>query len=478
MEQHPTQGGDLQATPITNEPRQTAEQSARLSDEQLIHYHITEALREDRPIDHATARCIAAQLHGGQASALYALASSGAVVDGLTTELDSWRNDDVPVELEPWLDALEEYLGSREDKSPIDVWHQLWPTQPERQDGEPPTGDEERLPYGSPASAMGHVAVGVHAERQCEGEHSAEHQEAELQPAESAALQRIREGVAAAQRERREIDHRTARDIARQFKQVPDGALAVFAGCGAIINNNDELFQELYATWQEHTPEQQTWAEALRSYCLGRDSEAPVSYWGEEDERPDIASGDRPEIWVGSLSDYNHGFLHGMWVAADQEPEAIQEQIAWILRTSPATQRYGEIAEEWGIFDYSGFCGYRVDEYASLDTVSLIARGITEHGSAYAGWVEYVGDTSQELLDEESFHDHYEGTYDSLEAYVEYILEETGFYSELDRALAGIPEDIRRYIEVDVEGIAEEWGQGLHVVEAEDGRVHVFGGRG
>jgi len=88
--------------------------------------------------------------------------------------------------------------------------------------------------------------------------------------------------------------------------------------------------------------------------------------------------------------------------------------------------------------------------------VSLVARGIAEHGEAYAEWVEYVGDTSGELLDAENFHDHYEGTFDSLEGYVEYILEETGFYSELDRALEVFPEELRRNIKVDLEGIAEE----------------------
>lgn len=466
MEQHLNQGGDFQATPIIDQSTPTPEN--HLTDDYLIHYHITEALREDRPIDHATARCIAAQLHGGEASALYALTSTGAVVDGLTAELDSWRNDDTPVEIEPWLDALGEYLGSREDGTAVDGWQQLWPAQPEREDEEPATGEEERLPYGTPVSAIGHAAGSGQIE--CQGE--------DQQSTESPAVQRIRDGLAAAQHEGRQIDHRTARDIARQFKQTPDGPLAVFAGCGAILNEDDQLFRELYASWQEHTSEQQAWVEALRAYCANRDSEAPVSYWGDDGECRDIASGDRPEIWVGSLSDYNHGFLHGMWVAADQEPDEIHEQIAWILRTSPATRRYGDIAEEWGIFDYSGFCGYRVEEYSSLDTVSLVARGIAEHGSAYAEWVEYVGDTAGELLDDESFRDHYEGTYDSLKGYVEYLLEETGFYDQLDRALEVIPEDLRRYIEVDVAGIAEEWGQGLHVVEAEGGRVHVFDGRG
>lgn len=468
MEQHPHQGGDFQVARMSEQPlapTQKPEHQNYLTDDQLIHYHLTEALREDRAIDHATARCIASQLHGGQASALYALASSGAVVDGLDAELDSCRRDDTPVEIEPWLDALDEYLGSREDPSPIEDWHQLWPAQPERHDDEPAPGGAERPLSEAAVGGIGQTALNTQVEQQDDDEQHIDS---------SPVIQRIRDGLAAATGNGHQIDDHTARDIARQFKQAPDGALAVFAGCGAILNNQDELFRELYATWQEQTPEQQVWAEALRSYCVNRGSEAPVAYWCEETENREIASGSRPEIWVGSLSDYNHGFLHGMWIAADQEPDEIHEQIAWLLQTSPAARRYGDVAEEWGIFDYAGFGGYRVSEYASLDTVSLVGQGIAEHGPAYAEWVAYVGDTAGELLDDESFRDHYEGTYDSLEDYVEYILEETGFYSELDRALDVLPEDLRRHVRVDVEGLAEEWGQGLHVVETRDGRVFVF----
>lgn len=73
--------------------------------EQDIYHGITEALLEQRPVDHGTARAIAAQLHGGQVSALCALASTGAIVESLSEELDIWRQrDDIPIEVEPWLD--------------------------------------------------------------------------------------------------------------------------------------------------------------------------------------------------------------------------------------------------------------------------------------------------------------------------------------------------------------------------------------
>lgn len=159
MERTPFQGGDFQDAHASEQAQQKhQDQEDHLTDEQLIHHHITEALREDRPIDHATARCIAAQLHGGQASALYALASAGAMADGLRGELDSWRRDETSEELEPWLDALDEYLGNRDDDGPIGGWNQLWPVGPEH--NEPESGDTERPPFSTPACPSGSTRFG------------------------------------------------------------------------------------------------------------------------------------------------------------------------------------------------------------------------------------------------------------------------------------------------------------------------------
>ncbi|HEX3783927.1 MAG TPA: antirestriction protein ArdA [Pseudonocardiaceae bacterium] len=183
-------------------------------------------------------------------------------------------------------------------------------------------------------------------------------------------------------------------------------------------------------------------------------------------------SGLNPRIWVGSLADYNNGRLHGVWLDATLDPDELYQAIQFMLRNG-----YTPDAEEWGIFDHDEFGGFEVSEYADLKTVSRVAQGVAEYGAPYAAWVELVGANSDELLTEERFRDHYEGEYDSTAGYVEYILQETDFYRQLDEALAGIPEDLRRYVKVDVEGIAEEWAQGLHVVETSGGKVWVFDGR-
>ena len=95
--------------------------------EPLIYLGITDALREDRAIDHATARLIASNLHLGQLPGLRAFSSSGTLSESLQSELDQLRSE-APIEAESWLDAMDEYLAVRDDPRPIARWHELWPT--------------------------------------------------------------------------------------------------------------------------------------------------------------------------------------------------------------------------------------------------------------------------------------------------------------------------------------------------------------
>jgi antirestriction protein len=439
MEQHnPHQGGEH---PHEHEPPIPVDQAVEAADHQtpaaeadavgeqavsqlhrealdLTYQAITDALRDGHPIDHDTARVIVAVLYDTPDSALGILATTGVITEGLAGELETFRTT-APTELEPWLDALDEYVRTNTSEHQVD-------------------NAEEEAAADLPAIPPDH-----------------EH------PASAEQTNRITD--------------QTARDIARQFRRAVDGPLDVFVRFGAVLNEDDELYQELFDGWEQHTPEQQEQVEALRSYIAGRQNYGPVSHWAED--RAPTPSGIQPEIWVGSLTDYNNGVLHGVWIDADQEVDELRERVGWLLLTSPTARAHREVAEEYGIFDYSGFGGYQVSEWSSLETVALIAQGIAEHGLAYAAWVEYVGDTAGALIDDDAFRDHYEGEWDSLTDYVEHMLDETGFHQLLDDALQALPEDLRRHVKVDTEGIAEEWEQGLHVVEAPGGRVWVFDAR-
>ena len=236
---------------------------------------------------------------------------------------------------------------------------------------------------------------------------------------------------------------------------------------GLILHQDEQGFRHvrealddeaLDAEWSAIQQEYETFYEQRDAYERATAEPEPSS------------SGLSPRIWVGSLADYNNGRLYGVWMNATLEPEELDASTQFLLRNSRTPG-----AEEWAVMDYDGFGGYKVAEWTSFETISLIAQGVAEHGEAYAAWVEYVGDTSGQLLEPDQFHDHYEGEFDSVQDYVEYILKETGIYEELDRALEVIPESIRRYVQVDVEMMARDWEiEGLHVAESAGGGVHVF----
>ena len=450
MEQHSKRGGEYQ------EP---------FTDDQRIHYHITEALREDRPIDHATARAIASQLHGGQASALHALASSGAVVDGLDRELDDWREDnETGIELEPWLDALDEYLEGRDDASPVEGWADLWPALPVA----PEAPDQSEHDSGSIACEIGRHAV--HASL------PAEQPEADDEAARAEVLARITAAgvttlgqvatVVDDNAEHLDDDHDepddfpwtdaatwspadlalpeeqrlSADELDELFTATPDeqvgsvdelgwyGLVKHDGQPGGLILRQDEQGFRRVREAPTDDALQVRWAAIQQEY---------EDFYGQRDAYElateaagSTPSGLNPRIWVGSLSDYNNGRLHGVWLDATLDPDELYQAIQFMLRNG-----YTPGAEEWGIFDHDEFGGYDVGEYASIKTVSRIAQGVAEHGPAFAAWVELVGDDRDDLLTDETFHDHYHGEYDSLEDYVDDFLRETDTYERIERAL-------------------------------------------
>ena len=147
-----------------------------------------------------------------------------------------------------------------------------------------------------------------------------------------------------------------------------------------------------------------------------------------------------PRIYIASLSDYNAGRLHGVWLSAAQEPEELGEAVQAMLAASPEPG-----AEEFAIHDYEHFGPLHLNEYESLDSVSIIAKGIATHGPTFADWAAIVGTDVPEALSH--FEDAYMGHYESLTDYGEDIIEAFGLRAELDE---GIPELLIGYVNIDV----------------------------
>lgn len=177
-----------------------------------------------------------------------------------------------------------------------------------------------------------------------------------------------------------------------------------------------------------------------------------------------------PRIWVGSLSDYNNGHLHGAWLDAARDTEAIEADIQAMLAASPWTVRTGEPVEEWGIFDFENFGRCRIDQHEDLDWISAVATGIQQHGLAFAAWADVVEEPTL-LLD---FDQTYRGHYDSLHSYIEQLINDLGYDRILDEAL---PAELRPWIKIDITATANDLLRSdLHAIPADNGGVWIFRG--
>lgn len=197
-------------------------------------------------------------------------------------------------------------------------------------------------------------------------------------------------GIHAARAEDREVDDATARRIASQLHGGQDSALYSLASTGNLAD--ERLETELGELYRSRNARILEWANVLGTYALHRENKGPVDGWSEltaDDQSAERAlgataldgseanavEGERrpppPQIWVGSLSDYNAGRLHGEWINADQEPEDLHAAVQQMLERSPMVS-----AEEWAIMDYDGFYGLRLGEYASRGIVNRCGRRV------------------------------------------------------------------------------------------------------
>ena len=171
-------------------------------------------------------------------------------------------------------------------------------------------------------------------------------------------------------------------------------------------------------------------------------------------------SDSNPRSYVACLAAYSNSYLHGAWVDADQDTDQIRDEIAAMLARSPV-----EGAEEYAIYDYEGFEGVSISEYAGIDTVARMAAFIAEHGALGAGLLEqFSGDMDQT---ESTLEDCYHGRFASLADYME----------ELTTESVTIPEALRNYVDWDAMAREAEMGGDLFTIETARGEVHVFSNR-
>ena len=172
-----------------------------------------------------------------------------------------------------------------------------------------------------------------------------------------------------------------------------------------------------------------------------------------------------PSIYVASLSDYNAGRLHGRWIDADQDAEAIAAEVQVMLAQSLELG-----AEEWAIHDHDGFGGLNLSEWESLEWVAAIGAAVVQHGAdAVAGYLDTFGADA----DLAEYEDSYHGRHVSFLQFVERWADDVDYFG-----LSQLPRDQAERIGVylDYEALARDLrlGGDFATAAAQPYGVHVF----
>ena len=172
---------------------------------------------------------------------------------------------------------------------------------------------------------------------------------------------------------------------------------------------------------------------------------------------PGSQTTDTPRIYAACLAAYNNGHLHGRWIDATQDPDAIQAEISAMLAASPIPD-----AEEWAIHDYEGYEGARLEEYSGIEKAHAQALFIVERSQLGAKLLEHF---SGDLEAAEGAFEDYAGEYADLATFAEQLTEETG---------PPIPDSIVPYVDYRAMGRDIELGGDVFTVELGFGELHIF----
>lgn len=170
-------------------------------------------------------------------------------------------------------------------------------------------------------------------------------------------------------------------------------------------------------------------------------------------------------VYVACLAAYNNGWLHGKWIDAAQDYDAFREEINEMLRNSPVTKEYGEIAEEWAIHDYEGFGSYRVEEWDDLEELCSIANLLQEdNGELVLEIMAHLGSGTTMEYAKEFLENNYHGSHKDLGEYAYQLHEDCGYE---------IPKGLQYYINWDQMGSDMEMNGEIFTISL-NSETHVF----
>lgn len=170
-----------------------------------------------------------------------------------------------------------------------------------------------------------------------------------------------------------------------------------------------------------------------------------------------------PKIYVACLAAYNNGILHGAWVDAAADVDAMQEEVNAMLAASPEPD-----AEEWVIHDHEGLG--RLGEYEGLAEVARrvqIAEAAEEWDIPAEVLIEAMGDDGADDETPEAWlSDHYAGRADTWKDWAEQFTLET-------RDMSDVPDWLASHIDWESVGRDFQYGGDFNAIRA-DGELFFF----
>ncbi|WP_174186426.1 antirestriction protein ArdA [Nocardia barduliensis] len=178
-----------------------------------------------------------------------------------------------------------------------------------------------------------------------------------------------------------------------------------------------------------------------------------------------------PRIYVTRGLPLRTELTHGAWLDMARDTQAVHAELYSIFAE--------EVYEQEGLYiwDYQDFGSFTVTTGAiglegvdSIELLTQVARGIKDHGPAYAAWAEAHEDDPR-LFDH--FATAYKGHHESMAAYVRQLFEPLRIEDRVNQAL---PATLGEFVSVDYAAIGEEMQRegDIAAIPAEGGGVWVF----
>jgi antirestriction protein len=195
---------------------------------------------------------------------------------------------------------------------------------------------------------------------------------------------------------------------------------------------------------------------------------APADSDANRERRPGL----NPRIYVTRGLPLRAELTDGTWVDMARDPQTIRAEMYAVLATDEAAE-----GTPLYIWDYDGFGAFDVTTGAiglegvdSIELLAQVARGIKDHGPAYAAYAS-AHEEDPDLFDH--FASAYKGHHESMAAYVRQLFEPLRIEDRLKQA---VPTTLEEFVFVDYAAIGAAMLRESDIVAipAEGGGVWVF----